>query len=134
MKELKDLEVYVMMPNVNPYGGYTHTGEDIKLCDDENVEYDMIENDKGEKVEKEVERTIVKQLIVENKLITDIKTKYMMRNGKWCEEETHQEVELVVGQLLVYVKGKGFVIPEYKMATVDEAIHLYDIHKNTSDK
>lgn len=125
MKELKDLEKYVIQPNMTPYGGYVHTGENIKLCEDEDVDYETQENENGEKIEVEIEKTFVKQVIIDNKLITDIKTKYMMRNGKWCEEETHQEIELEEKQLLIYKKGNGFVIPEYRMYKAEDAIKLY---------
>ena len=129
MRKLEKMEIFVVMPNVNPHGGYIHTGENIILCEDQDIEYENVDDENGNKKEVEVENTIVKQMIVDNKLITNLKSKYMMRNGKWVEEETHQEIELTKGQLLIYVKGKGFVIPEYKMLKVDEAIKCFDIYK-----
>ena len=33
MDKLESLEKYVITPNVNFYGGYTHNGKDILLCD-----------------------------------------------------------------------------------------------------
>ena len=35
------------------------------------------------------------------------------------------ELELEENQLLIYVKGKGFVIPEYRMYKANDAIELY---------
>ena len=115
MRQLEKLEKYVILPNVGFYGGYVHDGKDIMLCDDhdEDVEYDLK----------------VTQKIVDNVLITDLKRRYSIRGGKKVSEVSHQEVELEEGQLLVYVEGTGFTIPEYKMCVVDEAIKQYELLK-----
>ena len=115
MRKLEKLEKYVILPNVGFYGGYIHDGQDIMLCDDhdEDVDYDLK----------------VTQKIVENVLISDLERKYCIKGGKKVSEVSHQEVELVKGQLLVYVEGQGFTIPEYKMCLVDEAIKQYELLK-----
>lgn len=115
MRQLEKLEKYVILPNVGFYGGYVHDGKDIMLCNDhdEDVEYDLK----------------VTQKIVDNVLITDLERKYSIRGSKKVSEVSHQEVELEEGQLLVYVEGTGFTIPEYKMCVVDEAIKQYELLK-----
>lgn len=127
MKKLEDLTKYVQMPNVNPVGGFIYNGDDWDLCDDTDSDYETIENDKGEKIEIEISKVHVKQIIKDGKLITDLETKYQMRNGKWVNEISHLEVELAEGVMLVYKKGEGFIIPQFKLATVEEAVKMYDI-------
>lgn len=115
MKKLESLEKYVVVPNVGFYGGFKYDGEDIVLCDDHDVDagYDFK----------------VKQRIETDVLITDIERSYERKNGKKVTEKSHQEVELEKGQLLVYVEGLGFTIPEYNMCLIDEAIGQYNLLK-----
>lgn len=111
MKELKELGKYVIAPNVSFYGGLEYDGEDIKLCDDHDIDegYDFH----------------VKQIIKDDILITDIERIVTLRNGKTVKENSHMELELEKGQLLVYVEGTGFTLPQTKLVKVDEAIgHL----------
>ncbi len=117
MKEitLENLKKYVITPNVGFYGGYVHTGEDILLCDDH-------DEDEGYDFK-------VMQKIVNNVLVTDLSRVYETTNGKKVIETSHMEIELEEGQLLVYVQGTGFTIPEYRMCQIDEAINQYEIIK-----
>lgn len=111
MKQLDKLEKYVVLPNVGFYGGFVYDGEDIFLCDDHDAEegYDFT----------------VSQRIVSDRLITDMTREYTRKNGKKVSEQSHQEVELEKEQLLVYVQGVGFTIPEYRMCRIDTAIEQY---------
>lgn len=113
MKQLESLEKYVVVPNVGFYGGFKYDGEDILLCDDHDTDegYDFK----------------VAQKIVGDVLITDIERIYMRKNGKKVTEQSHQEVEIEKGQLLVYVQGVGFTIPEYRMCLIDKAIEQYNL-------
>lgn len=115
MKQLESLNKYVIEPNIGFYGGFVYDGEDIFLCDDHDKEegYDFH----------------VVQKIENNRLISDLTRKYTRANDKWVTEESHQEVEIEKGQLLVYVEGLGFAISEHKMCTVDEAMELYGLLK-----
>lgn len=115
MKQLDNLEKYVIVPNVGFYGGFIYDGNDIALCDDHDIDdgYDFK----------------VKQQIVDSVLITDLTKEYTRRNGKKVTEVAHQEVEIEKGQLLVYVEGMGFTIPEYRMCKIDEAIGQYETLK-----
>lgn len=120
LRELDNLEKYVITPNVNFYGGYIHDGEDINLCDDETKEEDYYIR--------------IKQEIKNNVLITDGKKEYKMKNDKSVKETWHQEVEINKDQLLIYLVGQGFVLPEYKMITIDKAQELYEILKNKKEE
>ena len=115
MKQLESLEKYVVVPNVGFYGGFQYDGEDIHLCDDHDADegYDF-------KVTQEIKDDV---------LITDMERTYLRKNGKRVTEKSHQEVELEKGQLLVYVEGMGFTIPEYRMCRVEEAIEQYNLLK-----
>jgi hypothetical protein len=115
MKQLDSLEKYVVVPNVGFYGGFKYDGEDIMLCDDHDTDegYDFK----------------VAQKIVGDVLITDIERTYERKNGKKVTEKSHQEVEIEKGQLLVYVQGVGFTIPEYRMCLIDAAIEQYQLLK-----
>ncbi len=115
MRNLEKLDKYVVLPNVGFYGGHVHDGEDIALCDDHDVDegYDFK----------------VKQRIENNVLITDIEKCFQRRGGLEIRETSHMEVQIEQGQLLVYVEGLGFTIPEYRMCLVDEAIKQYELLK-----
>lgn len=113
MKQLEHLDKYVIVPNVGFYGGFKYDGEDVFLCNDHDTDadYDMH----------------VIQRIENNVLITDLERSYLRPNGKKVTERSHQEVEIEVGQVLVYVQGIGFTISEYQMCLVEEAIAQYSL-------
>lgn len=115
MKKLEQLEKYVIVPNVGFYGGFRYDGEDIFLCEDS-------EKEEGYECK-------VTQRIEGNVLITDLEKTYLWKHEKQVREVSHQEVELEKGQLLVYVQGTGFTIPEYKMCRIEEAVEQYEILK-----
>ena len=116
MKNLEKLDKYVIVPNVAFYGGFKYDGEDIFLCEDHDTDagYDF-------KVTQKIESDV---------LITDIEKTYEQRNGKKVTEKSHLEIEILPGQLLVYVEGVGFTLPEYKMCEIDEAKSYYDLLNN----
>ena len=119
IKKLDKLDKYVIYPNTHFYGGYTYDGKDIELCDDS----DSMVNEKG----KEVFTINVKQKILKGILYTDIHSTKTYKDGTKQFDTVHQELQLKKGQLLVYVENQGFVIPEYKMVTIDRAKEIYDI-------
>ncbi len=119
MKKLESLEKRVIYPDVEFYGAYRHNGEDIYLCND-------IEKDKKSKLQIEC-------YIINNILTTNITKSYITKYGKKVKEKSTQKVELQDNELLVYVQGLGFVIPEYNMVTIQEAIDLYKIIKGDED-
>jgi hypothetical protein len=115
MKQVESLDRYVIVPNVNFYGGFKYDGEDIFLCDD-------CESDDNYSFK-------VTQRIENGTLITDLERTYTRKNGKAVREKSHQEIEIEAGQLLVYVQGTGYTISEYRMCLVDEAIEHYKLLK-----
>lgn len=122
MRKLESLEKRVIYPNVNFYGAYRHDGQDIYLCDDVDEDY----NEDGTKV---VNRTEVECYILNNVLYTNLKREYIIRGNQKVTEKSIQSVELKEDELLIYLKGQGFIIPEYKMITIPEAIDLYNLIK-----
>lgn len=130
MKKLGKLEKYVIMPNTRFYGGYVFDGEDVDLCDDTLTDYDDVKKEDGSVEKVEILNINVKQKIINGVLITDINSKKIMRNGKKITEKSHMEIELKNDELLVYVEGQGFVVPEYKMLKIDEAIERYELLKS----
>ena len=116
MKKLEKLEKRVIYPDVQFYGAYIHTGEDIYLCDD-------VEEDEDTKVRIEC-------YIKDNVLYTNIERCFKTVKGRIVNEEIHQSISVNKGEVLVYVQGSGFVVPEYKMVTIPEAIELYKILEN----
>lgn len=115
MKKIEKLDKYVIVPNVGFYGGFIYDGEDIFLCEDHDIDegYDF-------KVRQEIKNNI---------LITDIEREYTTTKDKMVKETSHLEVEIEKDQLLVYVEGTGYTLPEYRMCKVDEAIEQYKILK-----
>lgn len=130
MKKIEKLEKYVITPNTRFYGGYVYDGEDIDLCDDKYNDYENIKLEDGTKKEIETVKINIKQKIVSGVLITDIDSNKIMANGKKVKEISHMEIELRDNELLVYIEGQGFVIPEYKMLKIDEAIERYELLKS----
>lgn len=116
MKKLEKLEKRVIYPDVQFYGAYIHTGEDIYLCDD-------IEEDEDTKVRIEC-------YIKDNVLYTNIERNYKTIKGRVVNEEIHQSISIDKNEVLVYVQGSGFVVPEYNMIKISDAIELYKILEN----
>lgn len=116
MEKLNKLDKYVISPNVRFYGGYKHNGNDIELCDDFEEEEDY--------------KVHIHDRIINNVLIKDVEREYKMKNSKRVKQKEHQEVELENNQLLIYVEEQGFVISEYIMLTIDEAIERYNLLKS----
>ncbi|MCQ2087693.1 MAG: hypothetical protein MJZ37_06465 [Bacilli bacterium] len=113
MRTIEKLDKYVVAPNVAFYGGFVYDGEDIFLCSDHDTDegYDFVVNQK----------------IENDKLITDLTREYTIKGDKTVKESSHLEIEIEKGQLIVYVEGTGYTLPEYKMVTVDEAVTQYNI-------
>ena len=116
MKKLEKLEKYVAAPNLAFYGGFRYDGEDIFLCDDHDAdgEYDFR----------------VRQRIEGGRLVTELSRTYERKNGQPVTEQSQLSVGLTKGELLVYVEGIGFTVPEYAMCTVDEAMRRLGLLKN----
>ena len=134
MEKLEKLEKYVITPNVRFYGGFRYEGRDIELCDDTNKDYVKVQQEDESIIDKEIASIRVRQKIINSILITDIEAEREMKNGKKIKEKSHMEIELEENQLLVYVEGQGFVIPEYNMLKIDEAIERYELLKSPKEE
>lgn len=117
MKKLEKLEKRVIYPDVQFYGAYVHDGEDIYLCND------IDELDEDSKIE-------IENYIKDNVLYTNIKRQYKTVKGRMVTEEVNQTITVNKGEVLVYIQGSGFVVPEYNMITIPEAIDLYKLLEN----
>lgn len=118
MKKIEKLDKYVMLPNVGFYGGFIYDGEDIFLCEDhdQDEDYDFI----------------VKQEIKDNILYTDLTREYTVQ-GKKTKEVSHLELEVKEGDLIVYIEGLGYTIPEKRLCTIQEAQDQYELLKNDKE-
>lgn len=117
MKKLERLEKRVIYPDVQFYGAYVHNGENIYLCNDTD------ELDEDSKIE-------IENYIKDNVLYTNIKRQYKTVKGRMVTEEVNQTITVNKGEVLVYIQGSGFVVPEYNMITIPEAIDLYKLLEN----
>ena len=113
MRQLGQLEKRVIYPNVQFYGAYIHDGEDVYLCND-------IEEDEDGKIE-------IENYIKENILYTNLKKNYKTVKGRVITEDIRQSVSVNKGEVLVYIPDTGFVVPEYNMITIPEAIDIYKL-------
>lgn len=118
MKKIEKLDKYVLLPNVGFYGGFIYDGEDIFLCEDHDVDEDY--------------DFIVKQEIKNNILYTDLIRQYKAQ-GKEIKEVSHLEVTVKKGDLIVYIEGTGYTIPETRLVTIQEAKDQYDLLKNNKE-
>lgn len=120
MKKLEKLEKRVVYPDVQFYGAYIHTGEDIYLCND-------IEENEDSRVEIEC-------YIKDNVLYTNIKRNFKTVSDRIVTENINQSIQLKKEEVLVYISDSGFVVPEYKMVKIPEAIELYKLLINGDDE
>lgn len=113
MNKITHLDKYILTPNISFYGGFIWNGEDIFLCDDHDEDKDYVFD--------------VRQEIKNGILSTDLKREYATKKDKKIIEKSIMEVELEKGQLLVYVEGIGYTIPEHKMCEVEDAIEQFNV-------
>lgn len=118
MKKIEKLDKYFITPNPRFYGGFEYDGEDIFLCDDIDTDEDYMFH--------------VVQKIENGILITDIEKEYKLKDNS-IKEKTHMEIEINKEQILVYVEGQGYVLPEYRMNTLEEVIGIYEIMRGGSN-
>ena len=118
MKKIEKLDKYFITPKPRFYGGFKYDGEDIFLCDDIDTDEDYMFH--------------VVQKIENGILITDIEKEYKLKDNS-IKEKTHMEIEINKEQILVYVEGQGYVLPEYRMNTLEEVIGIYEIMRGGSN-
>jgi hypothetical protein len=105
-KQQKDLEGFFMAPNYTPVLGLTVTkNTDVE---DEEVRED------------EVSKMIVKQKIKGLKFKTETTLITTLKNGEKMKEKSCVELELQEGTRLVWLEGKGYILPGENFKTLAE--------------
>ncbi len=123
MKELKKLEKYVRVPDVQFYGTYFYDGEDILLHD----EVEEFKDDDN----KEVELRLTIKDKIENgkfykyKLIEDLKNN--------SREELKREFPVKQNEMLIFVMNEGFVKTHTPLITIDQAIERFKLLRSDNN-
>lgn len=123
MKELKKLEKYVKVPDVQFYGTYFYDGEDILLHD----EVEEFKDDDN----KEVELRLTIKDKIENgkfykyKLIEDLKNN--------SREELKREFPVKQNEMLIFVMNEGFVKTHTPLITIDQAIERFKLLRSDNN-
>jgi hypothetical protein len=111
------LERYVIKPSLQILAVYTVRGNQK-----EEIANEFKKDEEGNEIK--VIQTIDK-LTITTKMIN----KYKLKNGLEINEKSELKMKVKLGQKLVYVEGKGFVIPERTICTVEEAIEDLSVLK-----
>lgn len=123
MKELKKLEKYVRVPDVQFYGTYFYDGEDILLHD----EVEEFKDDDN----KEVELRLTIKDKIENgkfykyKLIEDLKNN--------SREELKREFPVKKNEMLIFVMNEGFVKTHTPLITIDQAMERFKLLRSDNN-
>lgn len=105
-KQQKELERFFMAPNYTPVLGLTVTkNTDVE---DEEVKED------------EVSKMVVKQKIKGLKFKTETTLETTLKNGEKMKEKSCVELELKEGTRLIWLEGKGYILPGEKFQTLKE--------------
>ena len=105
-KQQKDLERFFIAPNYTPVLGLTVT----KHTDVEDEETR----------EDEVSKMTVKQKIKGLKFKTETTLETTLKNGEKMKEKSCVELELQEGTRLVWLEGKGYILPGENFKTLAE--------------
>ena len=105
-KQQKKLERFFMAPNYTPVLGLTVT----KDTDVEDEDYK----------EDDVSKMTVKQKIKGLKFKTETILETTLKNGEKMKEKSCVELELKEGTRLIWLDGKGYILPGEKFQTLKE--------------
>lgn len=105
-KQQKELERFFMAPNYTPVLGLTVT----KNTDVEDEDYK----------EDEVSKMTIKQKIKGLKFKTETTLETTLKNGEKMKEKSCVELELKEGTRLIWLDGKGYILPGEKFQTLKE--------------
>lgn len=114
---MSNIERYIIKPSLQLYGVYEVTGNQKEEI-----------NNEFEKDEKGNSLKII-QKIDGLKLMTKTILKVKLPNDRKYQEKKEIEEELEKGQKLVYIKNRGFVIPEMTICKIDEALSDIEVLK-----
>ncbi len=105
-KQQKKLERFFMAPNYTPVLGLTVSKEtDVE---------DMTEK------QDEKSKLVVKQKIKGLNFITETILETVLQNGEKMKEHSTVELELIEGTRLIWLEGKGYILPNEKFQTMGE--------------
>lgn len=123
MKELKKLEKYVRVPDVQFYGTYFYDGEDILLHD----EVEEFKDDDNKKVELRltIKDKIENGKFYKYKLIEDLKNN--------SREELKREFPVKQNEMLIFVMNEGFVKTHTPLITIDQAIERFKLLRSDNN-
>lgn len=105
-KQQKKLERFFMAPNYTPVLGVT-VGKDTDI-EDEEVKED------------ETSKIIIKQKIKGLNFKTEKVLETTLKNGEKMKETTTIEIELNNKTRLIWLEGKGYILPGEKFQTISE--------------
>lgn len=105
-KQQKKLERFFITPNYTPVLGLTVTKETD------------IEDEEHKK--DEVSEAIIKQKIKGTKFITEKTLNTTLGNGTKMKEISRLELDLLEGTRLIWLEGKGYILPGESFQTLNE--------------
>ena len=114
-KQQKKLERFFMLPNYTPVLGVTVTPEtDIEDQEEK-------KDDNG--------TIIIKQKIKGLNFIIEEELETVLENGETLKSFSKREIELKEGTRLIWLEGKGYILPSEKFGTIEEIIENYNCLK-----
>ena len=105
-KQQKELIRYFMAPNYTPVLG-------LEVTPQTDVEDEEIKEDETTKI-------VVKQKIKGLIFKTETTMTTTLRNGEKMKEKSSVELELKEGTRLIWVEGKGYILPGERFQTISE--------------
>ena len=105
-KKQKKLERFFMMPNYTAVLGVT-VKKDTDIEDEETKE-------------DEVSKMTIKQHIKGLKMTTETTLETILNDGTKMKEHSTLELELIEGTRLIWIEGKGYILPGEQFQTIDE--------------
>lgn len=123
MKELKKLEKYVRVPDVQFYGTYFYDGEDILLHDE--VEEFKDDDNKEVELRLTIKDKIENEKFYKYKLIEDLKNN--------SREELKREFPVKKNEMLIFVMNEGFVKTHTPLITIDQAMERFKLLRSDNN-
>lgn len=114
-KKQKKLERMFMIPNYTPVLALT-VKNDTDIEDEE-----IVEDERGKKT--------VKQKIKGTKFITETEMETVINNGIKMKEKSLLELDLAEGTRLIWLEGKGYILPSEQFGTIEEIEENYNYLK-----
>lgn len=105
-KQQKKLERFFIAPNYTPVLGLT-------VNKDTDIEDEEVKED-------EISKLTIQQKIKGLKFITETTLETTLKNGEKMKETSKVELELNEGTRLVWLEGKGYILPGEKFQTIAE--------------